>query len=94
MCVCARARARVHVCVRPSTQLPRLVGRITPISLQGTSASSVCFYQSSVLSILVTPASVGCIGSCLGRPIPMYSVWCRPGVHWGVNSHGFASCVD
>ena len=44
----------------PSTQLPRLVGKLTPISLLGTSASSVCFYESSVLSILVTPASVGC----------------------------------
>ena len=23
-----------------------------------------------------------CIGNCLGRFMPMYSVWCRPGVHW------------
>ena len=41
-------------------QVARLVGKVTPISLQGTSASSVCLYQSSVLSILVTPASLGC----------------------------------
>ena len=26
-------------------------------------------------------------------PIPMYSVWRRPGVHWGVDSHGFASSL-
>ena len=23
-----------------------------------------------------------CIGNCLGRPIPMCSVWCRPDVQW------------
>ena len=23
-----------------------------------------------------------CIGNCLGRFMPMYSVWCRPCVHW------------
>ena len=28
-----------------------------------------------------------CIGNGLGRHIPMCSVWCRPGVHFGESIH-------
>ena len=41
----------------------------------------LCVCQSSVLSGYPSKCRV-CIGNDLGRFMPMYSVWCRPGVHW------------